>query len=138
LDRETTARHRANAAWPDIAIRSLNMSLVSAGCGRATVSMDITADMVNGYQICHGGFLFSLAEAAFAVARCTINLKTIVIQSDIAFIVPARIGDHLLARAHEQSNNEALSIYDVSIVCGETPIAQFRGLSTVLDDSACD
>ncbi|MET0997965.1 MAG: hotdog fold thioesterase, partial [Marmoricola sp.] len=63
------ARRSADAMWAgDAASRMLGMSILSVGAGSATLAMSVRADMINGWGLCHGGLVASLADSAFAVA----------------------------------------------------------------------
>ena len=134
MDAVTIACACAEAAWSnDQAVRNLEIQLVSVSPGHAVASMIVTEAMLNGYEFCHGGFIFALADVAFAVACNTYNQRTVSQHCDIAFINPARRGDHLLARASERSRAGRSGIYDVTVTCGQThPIAEFRGHSRTI------
>ena len=98
--------------------------------GRAEVTMEVRADMLNGHAICHGGFIFTLADSAFAYACNSYNLSTVASGCAIDFVAPAREGDVLTARAAERSAAGRTGVYDIEVVNqrGET-IALFRGKS---------
>jgi len=119
------------------------MRLVSVGPGRAELTMSVREDMLNGHEICHGGFIFTLADSAFAFACNSYNLTTVASGCSIDFIAPARQGDVLVARAEEQSVSGRTGVYDIVVTNtrGER-IALFRGKSyrikghLVADDAA--
>jgi acyl-CoA thioesterase len=103
VDAETIARACAQAAWPnDRAVRNVGMELVAVGPGSATVKMIVTEAMLNGFEICHGGFIFTLADTAFAVACNTYNERAVAQHSQITFLETARRGDQLVAHAQER------------------------------------
>lgn len=106
------------------------MTLDQVAPGEATVSMTVQESMANGHATCHGGFIFTLADSAFAFACNGYNQRTVAQQAAITFIAPARVGDRLTARAREISRRGRGGIYDVTIVnqAGET-VAEFRGHS---------
>ena len=92
--------------------------------------MTVRADMLNGHAICHGGFIFTLADSAFAFACNSYNLTTVASGCTIDFLAPAREGDVLTAVAHERSVSGRTGVYDIEVTNqhGET-IALFRGKS---------
>jgi acyl-CoA thioesterase len=114
----------------DTASQGLGMTLVAVGPGHATMSMTIRADMLNGHQGCHGGFIFALADSAFAFACNSHNLVTVGAACTIDYLAPGRLGDVLTATAREQALAGKSGVYDVTIANqdGRT-IALFRGKS---------
>jgi acyl-CoA thioesterase len=109
------------------------MELASVGPGYAIVNMTVTEAMLNAHELCHGGFIFSLADTALAVACNTYNERTVAQHCDITFLNPARRGDQLVARAQERIRAGRSGIYDVTVTReGTTPIAEFRGHSRVI------
>ena len=116
----------------DAASRGLGMELVSAGDGRAVVRMTITAAMVNGHEIAHGGFVFSLADTAFACACNSHGPVTVAAGADIAFVRPVRVGDVLTAYAEERVRSGRSGICDVTVRRGDEVVAEFRGRSRTL------
>jgi len=114
----------------DDASRQLGMLLKSVTPGCAELEMPVRADMLNGHAICHGGFIFTLADSAFAFACNSYNLNTVASGCSIDFLAPARGGDVLTATARERSAAGRTGVYDVEVVNqrGEC-IALFRGKS---------
>ena len=114
----------------DRASRGLGMRIASVGPGQATLTMTVRDDMLNGHEICHGGFIFTLADSAFAYACNSYNLSTVASGCSIDFVAPAREGDVLTARAAERSAAGRTGVYDIDVVNqrGET-VALFRGKS---------
>lgn len=113
----------------DRASRSLGMELVEVGDGRAVVRMRVTAEMVNGHSIAHGGYVFLLADTAFACACNSYGPVTVAAGADITFVAPAREGDLLTAYAEERTRFGRSGIYDVSVRRGDEVVAEFRGRS---------
>nr|WP_243860283.1 hydroxyphenylacetyl-CoA thioesterase PaaI [Streptomyces sp. BK208] len=113
----------------DRASRGLGIELVEHGEGTAVLRMTVTPAMVNGHGIAHGGFLFLLADTAFACACNSHGPVTVASGADIVFVAPAHEGDVLVARAEERSRYGRSGIYDVSVRRGEELIAEFRGRS---------
>ena len=129
-DGAQTAAHEMFAR--DRASNALGMELVEAGDGRAVVRMTITADMVNGHSLTHGGYVFLLADTAFACACNSHGPVTVAAGADITFLRPAREGDVLEARAAERSTSGRGGIYDVTVVRDSDVVAEFRGRSRVI------
>jgi acyl-CoA thioesterase len=114
----------------DRASQALGMKIARVGPGHAELTMTVRADMLNGHAICHGGFIFSLADSAFAFACNSYNLSTVASGCAIDFVAPAREGDLLTAIAQERSVSGRTGVYDIEVKNqqGET-IALFRGKS---------
>jgi acyl-CoA thioesterase len=116
----------------DLASRSLGMSLVDAGPGFAVVRMTVTETMVNGHGLAHGGFVFLLADTAFACACNSHGPVTVAAGADITFVASARAGDELEARAQERVTYGRSGIYDVTVCRGDEVVAEFRGRSRTM------
>ena len=112
----------------DQASRTLGMAVDEARPGYARLSMKVRADMLNGHGICHGGFIFSLADSAFAYSCNSYNLNTVASGCAIEFLAPAKEGDLLVAEAIEQSMSGRTGVYDVAVANQHKQrIALFRG-----------
>ncbi|MFB7734867.1 hydroxyphenylacetyl-CoA thioesterase PaaI [Streptomyces sp. NPDC056112] len=116
----------------DLASRNLGIELTHHGEGTAEVRMTVTPAMVNGHRIAHGGYLFLLADTAFACACNSHGPVTVAAAADIVFIAPAHEGDVLVATASERTRYGRSGIYDVSVRRGDEVIAEFRGRSRSL------
>ncbi len=116
----------------DAASRGLGMELLRAGDGAAAVRMTVTPAMVNGHGIAHGGYLFLLADTAFACACNSHGPVTVAAGADIEFVAPAREGDILVATAEERARYGRSGVYDVTVARGDEVIAEFRGRSRTL------
>lgn len=128
---EELARACARAMWDDDqASQRLGMTIDHVEPGAATLSMTITPEMTNGHGTCHGGFIFALADSAFAFACNSYNQRTVARHCSVTFIAPALRDDRLTAAAREVSRAGRDAIYDVRITNqrGEH-IAEFRGHS---------
>jgi acyl-CoA thioesterase len=124
------ARASADAMWAeDRASRALGMSIDDVGPGTATLRMSVRADMVNGHDIGHGGFTFTLADSAFAFACNSYNRRTVAAGAEIRFRAPTRAGDELVATAVERSRDGRDGTYDVTVTAGDTLVATFVGRS---------
>ncbi|MFD3488404.1 hydroxyphenylacetyl-CoA thioesterase PaaI [Streptomyces sp. NPDC058665] len=116
----------------DPTARSLGITLVDTGPGWATLRMSVRADMVNGHGTAHGGYLFLLADSAFACACNSHGPVTVAAGADIDFVRPAHEGDVLTATARERTRLGRGGIYDVSLTRGDEVLAEFRGRSRAL------
>jgi acyl-CoA thioesterase len=116
----------------DLASRTLGIRLVEAGPGHATVTMAVTDTMVNGHALAHGGYVFLLADTAFACACNSHGPVAVAAGADITFVTSARLGDVLTARAVERVSYGRSGIYDVTVTRDDEVVAEFRGRSRVL------
>src|ERR1700757_4913243 len=116
----------------DDASGALGMKIVEIGPGSATLTMTVRTEMVNGQRIAHGGFIFTLADSAFAFACNSHNERVVAAQGQITFIKPGKLGDRLVATAREISRSGRSGIYDVRVTNGDAVIAEFRGHSRVI------
>jgi acyl-CoA thioesterase len=133
LSPDDLARACAEAMWKeDDASKGLGMTIVEIGPGHATLSMAVRPEMVNGQRIAHGGFIFLLADSAFAFACNSRNQRAVAAQCDITFIRPGKLGDVLVATAREISSSGRSGIYDVRVTSGDVVIAEFRGHSRTI------
>ena len=130
LSPDDLARACADAMWKeDGASQGLGMEIVAIEPGAAILTMTIRPHMVNGHGIAHGGFIFTLADSAFAFACNSRNDRTVAAQCHISFIRPGKLGDRLIATAREISRTGRSGIYDVRVSAGDTAIAELRGHS---------
>ena len=131
MTRDEIARRSAEALWADdTAAKAHGMQLESVGPGTASLSMALTKSMTNGHGIGHGGFVFLLADTAFAYACNSHNQRCVALNCVITFLKPAREGSRLTASAREVQRAERSGVYDISVTDDEgTAIAEFRGLS---------
>jgi acyl-CoA thioesterase len=135
MDQSGLARACADALWADdAASRNLEMQLISVEPGHAVLVMHVTEPMVNGHGMCHGGYIFALADSAFAYACNTYNRRTVAQHCSITFLNPAQLGDRLVAKAVERQRAGGTGVYDVTVSREEGfVIAEFRGVSRVID-----
>ncbi|HEU4541817.1 MAG TPA: hydroxyphenylacetyl-CoA thioesterase PaaI [Jiangellaceae bacterium] len=129
------AEQSAAAMWAqDAASKAMDMTLDTVRPGYARLTMRVRDDMVNGHRICHGGFVFALADSAFAFACNSYGRATVAQDCDIVFVVPARLGDVLTAEAAERHRYGRNGIYDVTVRRDGEVVAEFRGRSRELRD----
>src|SRR5919206_401983 len=125
------ARRCAEAMYADdLASQKAGITIDGVAPGRATVRMTVTETMINGHDICHGGYVFLLADTAFAFACNSYGTATVAAACDVVFLGPARLGDELIAEAAERHRYGRSGIYDVTVRLPDTTvIAEFRGHS---------
>jgi acyl-CoA thioesterase len=120
----------------DLASRSLGIEVLESAQGRAVVSMRVRDTMVNGHDIAHGGYLFLLADTAFACACNSYGPVTVAAGAEVSFVASARLGDLLVATAQARTRYGRNGIYDVTVhrddPDGATVIAEFRGRSRTI------
>jgi acyl-CoA thioesterase len=114
----------------DAASRGLGMKVDAIGPGFARLTMPVRPDMLNGFKICHGGFITTLADSAFAFACNSYNELTVAAGIVVDFVAPAREGELLTAEAREVALAGRTGVYDVTVKNqrGEV-IAVLRGRS---------
>ena len=125
------AEASVRAMWnDDSASQRLGMSLDYIAPGQATLSMTITDTMSNGHGNAHGGYIFTLADSAFAFACNSYNQMAVAQHCSITYLIPGRIGDRLTATATETSRRGRSGIYDIRITNQDGDhVAEFRGHS---------
>jgi acyl-CoA thioesterase len=130
-DPAALARACADAMWAeDSASKGLGMRLEDVGPGRARLSLVVTEAMVNGHGICHGGFIFSLADSVMAFACNSYGEHAVAQHCAITFVRPGRLGETLTAEAVERTRSGRSGIYDVRVSgAGGDVVAEFRGHS---------
>lgn len=134
---EEIARRSAEAMWArDDATKWLGASLDGVGPGTATVSMTVAKHHTNGHGICHGGYIFTLADSAFAFACNSYNRIAVAQHNTITYVAPGRLGDRLTAAGREVARYGRSGIYDVTVSdqSGRL-VAEFRGVSRVIEGS---
>jgi acyl-CoA thioesterase len=133
---EADERARRCAATMYAADRSsqhLGIEILDVGAGRARARMVVADTMVNGHGLAHGGYVFLLADTAFAFACNTHGVVTVAAAADVVFVAPARVGDELVADAVERLRFGRNGVYDVTVRrAGGEVIAEFRGNSRAI------
>jgi acyl-CoA thioesterase len=114
----------------DPASQALGMVLVAIRPGYARMTMTVRPDMLNGHRTCHGGYIFMLADSAFAFACNSHNFNTVGAGCTIDYLAPGREGDVLTAEAVEQALSGKTGVYDIAVTNAEgRTVALFRGKS---------
>jgi acyl-CoA thioesterase len=114
----------------DAATQHLGIQVESCALGSATASVRVSAVMLNAHHLCHGGYIFLLADTAFAYACNNANLSSVAAGCSIEFLAPAHLNDRLIARARERTQRGRYGVYDVDVFNQNNElIAVFRGKS---------
>ncbi|MCU1693426.1 MAG: phenylacetic acid degradation protein PaaD [Frankiales bacterium] len=124
------ASAQAARLWEsDTASRALGIELGPVAPGSASARMTVRPDMLNGHGTCHGGYLFLLADTAFAFACNTHGVPVVAAGADVAFLAPAQEGDELVATAVERVLSGRSGLYDVTVRRDDDVLVEFRGRS---------
>lgn len=131
LTPQELAEASTHSLWTgDSASQRLGVVLESVAPGKATLTMTVTNAMSNGHGTCHGGYIFTLADSAFAFACNSYNQHVVGQHCSISYLLPVRLGDRLTAIATETSRQGRSGIYDVRILNQDgAHVAEFRGHS---------
>ena len=136
---ECAERVRAIMYAEDKAAHQLGLLVTSIGPGYAQLRMRVEDFMTNGHHICHGGYIFLLADAAFAYSCNSYNQRAVAAGASIDFIAAAQRGEELLAEAREVSRGRRSGVYDVRVSGSEDRlIAVFRGRSATIKGAFFD
>ena len=99
----------------DRASKAMGMRIVAISEGAAFLEMKVRDDMLNGFDICHGGFITTLADSAFAFACNSTGEMTVAAGLTVDFLAPAKAGDVLTARAFEVVQSGRTGVYDITV-----------------------
>ncbi len=131
MDETDLARRCAETMYAnDAASRALGIRVDVPAAGRANATMTVRSDMVNGFDVCHGGLVFTLADTAFAFACNGYDDRSFAAAASIDFLRPARLGDELRAQAREDYRGSKTGFYSVEVRNQhDEVVAVFRGRS---------
>lgn len=140
LTAQEIADRSSDAMWQnDDASQSLGIVIEKVQPGIATVSLQVEKRHTNGHDICHGGYIFTLADTAFAFACNSYNQVAVAQQNSISFVAPGKLGDTLTATATEVHRAARSGVYDATVVNQDNEtIALFRGNSRFLNRTLFD
>ena len=132
MNANETAKRCAEAMYAnDAASKALGIRIDVPGAGTAIACMTVREDMVNGFDVCHGGLLFTLADTAFAFACNGYDNLTFAAAASIDFLRPAHLGDELSAQAREDYRGTKSGFYTVEVRNQDDDVvAMFRGRSS--------
>lgn len=131
MDPQVLAEECAKAMFArDRASQKLGMKIESVAPGKAVITMTVTGDMIQGHGSCHGGYLFTLADSAFAFACNSYDRATVASGCSIDYMYGAKEGDQLTATAEEQARGGRTGVYDITLTNQDgRKVALFRGRS---------
>jgi acyl-CoA thioesterase len=119
--------------------RGLGIALVSAGAGRAVLEMTVREDMLNGFGTCHGGVLYTFADAALSCACNSRNLRSVAHHCSMVYLRPGRPGERLTASAVERSRAGRVGLYDVTVADPSgAVIGEFLGHTRLVDGAVIE
>jgi acyl-CoA thioesterase len=120
----------------DRAARAVGIELEETRFGYARCSFEVREDMLNGHDVCHGGYVFMLADTAFAYACNSRNDTNVALACSISFVAATRAGQRLMAEAVESARTKRTGTYDVTVRGPQDEtIALFRGTSYRLEST---
>ena len=129
------AQRCADTMWAgDAASQELGIVVEVLAPGVVRAAMEVQPPMINGHDVCHGGYLFTLADTAFAFACNAYDRVTLASAASIDFLRPAKLGDRLVAETAERHRGRRAGLYDVVVRNQrEETVAIFRGRSHATD-----
>ena len=132
-----TAKQCAKTMWAgDKASKALGIKVAIREAGSATAHMRVREDMLNGFDVSHGGLILTLADTAFAFACNAYNRMTVAASANIEFLRPAVLGDTLQATASEEYRGRRNAYYAVRVENQHGQVvALFRGRSVSRDEA---
>ncbi|WP_425072382.1 hydroxyphenylacetyl-CoA thioesterase PaaI [Sagittula sp. S175] len=130
---ERAERSAAAMYATDAASQHLGITIDQIGPGRAVLSMQVQPQHLNGHRICHGGYIFTLADTAFAFACNSYNAVTVAQENQITFLSPGQPDERLTATAEERARPGRSGVYDVTVTGADgRTVALMRGLSRTI------
>lgn len=131
LDPQSLAERVSDGMFEnDNASHGLGICLEGVGPGYAKMTMTVRENMLNSFRICHGGFITTLADSAFAFACNSYNEQTVASGISVDFVAPGRPGDELNAEAREVFTSGRTGVYDIVVTNQKNElIAVMRGKS---------
>lgn len=133
------AEESARRMWAaDQASQGLGIDVLAVAPGEARLAMTVTARMTNGHGNAHGGFIFALADSAFALACNAYGETVVAAHCAITYLRPGKLGERLVASAKEVARQGRSGIYDVSVAGEHGVVAEFRGQSRRIADRPAD
>lgn len=129
---QTAEAGAARLAAGDAVLVALGITVLEVGPGRASARMVVAPTMVNGVGTTHGGYVFLLADTAFAYACNSRGQVVVASSADVDFLEPTHVGDELVAVARERVLRARSGVYDVTVSSAGRTVAEFRGRSRAL------
>ena len=107
-------------------------TITEAGKGRATVTLTVAPEQVNGNGMTHGGVTFALADQAFAMAANTVVPYAVTGDAQIHYLAPSRLGQRLEALARVEWHDEVRAVVDVMVTADGAAVASYRGMARTI------
>lgn len=106
----------------------LGIEVLEVGEGISTLKMQVRAEMLNGFDVLHGGITYSLADSSLAFASNAYGRRSMSIETSISHTVPCKVGDILTTKTVERSLSNRIGIYDISVLNQDDKlVALFKG-----------
>lgn len=118
----------------DQCLQALGIEVAAIGPGEATLTMVVRNDMLNGHGTCHGGIIFTLADATFALASNSRGRAAVAQFCSIAYMRPVGLDSRLQAVGAETVQSGQRGVYDITVRCGDEVVAAFRGHARTIDE----
>ena len=113
----------------------MNIEILEASQGSCRLSCTIKPDMLNGFEILHGGITFSLSDSALAFAANSYGFKCVSIETSISHLRPVSNSQNLIVQALEIHRGKTIGIYEVDIFSEEQKlISKFKGTVNISKD----
>jgi len=112
----------------DLFSQWLGIEVLDVKEGHSKIKMTVRKEMINGFNIVHGGIAFSLADSAFAFSCNNRNVLSVALDTSISFLKAVHVGDVLTAEAKELHNGKSTGLYHITITNQKDQIvAVFKG-----------
>ena len=106
----------------------LGIEVLEVGSGSCKIAMTVRDEMLNGFNIAHGGIAFSFADSALAIASNGYNKLSVALETSMSFTAPVKSGDKLIASAQEISLTNKIGVYQILITNQEeVTVGAFKG-----------
>jgi|ERR1041385_1889909 acyl-CoA thioesterase len=106
----------------------LGIERVLVEAGKCILKMKVRKEMLNGFDIAHGGICYSLADSALAFASNSHGRKAVSVETSISLIEQVKINDVLTAAAEEVSLTNKIGVYNIVITNQENKkVGLFKG-----------
>ena len=109
----------------------LGIEIIDVSEGFCQLKMTVRKEMLNGFQIAHGGIAYSLADSALAFASNSHGRKSLSVETSISHTVSVKEGDILTATTEELSLSDKMGVYLITITNQDNQdnqdVAYFKG-----------
>jgi acyl-CoA thioesterase len=106
----------------------MGIEIIDIQQGTCTLRCEVIAEMLNGFQILHGGISYSISDSALAFASNSYGNKCVSIETSISHTKSAKLNDILTATCTEVHRGKTIGIYHVQVFNQENKlISVFKG-----------